>query len=125
MKINIEHFEKLEKAIKEAEGRATSRTVTVESIVDILNGIAKKYDIPKSKLHGAKLHYDGGEHFPSACFKCGSPMSTHWTAENVRGKCYITDIKRDYCPSRSTSSGRIEYSDVAKEAILKKASQIY
>lgn len=125
MKINIEHAEKLEKAIKEAEGRATSRTVTVESIVDILNGITKKYDIPKSKLHGTKVHYDGGEHFPNAYFKCGSPMSTHWTAENSHGKWYVTDIKRDYCPCRKTSSGYIEYSETAKESILEKASQIY
>lgn len=117
-KINITNTEKLAAAIREAEGRATARTVTVADIINTLDRIK----VPKSKLSGTKVHWSGGQKFPSA-YKF-RPDSTHWTAENVSGKWYVTNIWRDTCPNVSTYSGIIQYSEAAKEWILEKASII-
>lgn len=118
MKINITNTEKLTEAIKAAEGKATARTITAKDIVYVLN----KINIPKNRLDGTVVHYDGGEHFPSA-YKY-RPESTHWTAENRNGRWYVTDIRRAYCPNRKTSSGHIEFSEDAKEWIIQQASMI-
>lgn len=117
-KINITNVDKLAEAIKVAEGRAKERTVTAEDIICILN----KIEVPKSRLNGTVVHYDGGEHFANA-YKY-APMSTHWTAENIHGKWYVTDIRRNYCPNRKTRSGYIEFSEAAKEWIIQQASMI-
>lgn len=120
MKININNIEKLTVAIKEAEGRATARTVTVDRIKRVLDEVGA--GIAKAKLNGTKVTYNGAEHFPSA-YKY-RPESTHWTAENVRGKWYVTYIWRDTCPNRSTWNTEIIYSKEAKEAIIGKRSYI-
>lgn len=116
-KINVKNKEKLVLAIKEAEGRATARTVTYDDIVSVLEDIK----VPKSRLHGTIVKYDGGQHFPRA-YKY-RPESTHWTAINSHGKWYITEICRSYCPNR-LSNGFISYSEDAKKWILSKASEI-
>lgn len=119
MKISIKNEEKLAAAIVEAEGRSTARTVTVHDIKNVLEKVGEDIGLPKSVLHGTKVHYDGGEHFPSA-YKY-RPESTHWTAENVRGNWYITSIYRSTCPNRRRNTV-IEYSDAAKEKIIENLS---
>lgn len=118
MRININNMEKLSAAIKEAEGKSRVRTISAEDIQEALHDI--EHGIAKKKLHGTIVHYDGAEHFPHA-YKY-RPESTHWTAENIRGKWYVTDIKRAACPNRSTWNTIIVYSDEAKEAILEAAA---
>lgn len=118
MKINITNEEKLATAIKEAEGKATARTVTVDDIrrtlAKIGNGIAK------AKLHGTTVHYTGAEHFPNAYrFR---PESTHWVAKNIKGKWYVVKIFRDTCPNRTTWNTEVDFSDEAKKAIIDKMS---
>ena len=114
MKINVKNTEKLTTAIKEAEGKAKVRTIDAESIQRILNKVGA--GIPKAKLHGTKVYYDGAEHFPNA-YKY-RPESTHWAAENVRGNWYITEIKRTTCPNRWTWNTTVTYSEDAKKAII-------
>ena len=116
MKINIES-EKLSQAIKEAEGKARVRTIGVEDIKYVLNKISK--GIPKEKLHGTKVFYDGAERFPNA-YKY-MPESTHWTAENIKGRWYVVDIFRGKCPNRINNTF-IQYSEEAKKRILENAS---
>lgn len=118
MKINITSIEKLTKALDKAQDRAKARTITAQDIVDTLNGIS----VPKSRLNGTKVFWDGAEHFPNA-YKY-IPMSTHWTADNINGKWYVTDIFRATCPNRKTSQGEITFSDSAKEWILEQASKL-
>lgn len=118
MKINITNEEKLTAAIKEAEGRATARTVTANDIIRVLNNVGK--GIPKTKLSGTIVHYDGAEHFPNA-YKY-RPESTHWTAENIKGKWYVTNIARCTCPNRERWNTSITYSEEAKQAILDNVS---
>lgn len=117
MKINIQNTEKLSEAIKVAEGRATARTVKAEDIQYILHEIGE--GIPKAKLNGTKVYYDGARQFPSAYRYM--PESTHWSAENVKGRWYITEIKRSYCPNRINNT-HIAYSEEAKQRILENAS---
>lgn len=116
-KINIKSIEKLAAAIKEAEGRATARTITAENIVYTLDRIR----VPKSRLDGTVVRYDGGEKFPHA-YKW-IPESTHWEAENRRGVWYVTNIWRGTCPN-STKSGYITYGESAKAWIIENASAL-
>lgn len=120
MKINITNETKLEQAIKEAEGRATARTTSVKEIKDVLNHVG--CGIAKAKLDGTKVRFDGAEHFP-ATYKY-RPESTHWVAENVKGKWYITNIYRHTCPNRIKWNTHIEYSECAKAALLEKMSYV-
>ena len=120
MKINVANEEKLAKAIKEAEGRATARTITVARIKRVLDEVGA--GIAKAKLNGTKVIYNGAEHFPSA-YKY-RPESTHWMAENIKGKWYVIYIGRDTCPNRSTWNTEGKYSEEAKVAIISKRSYI-
>ena len=119
MKINITNETKLAEAIKNAEGRATVRTITVHDIKHTLD----KIPVPKSKLSGTKVHYDGAEHFPNA-YKY-KPESTHWYAENINGKWYVTNICRNTCPNRTTWRTSIQYSEDAKKWLIENASYIW
>ena len=117
MKINIDNTEKLTIAIKEAEGKATARTIKASDIQYILHDISE--GIPKAKLHGTKVHYDGAQHFPNA-YKYRAE-STHWSAENIKGKWYVTSISRGTCPNRIKNTW-IEFSEEAKKRIIENAS---
>ena len=119
MKINIDNTEKLAIAIKEAEGRATERTVEARDIQYILNEVGD--GIPKAKLHGTKVYYSGARHFAKS-YKY-RPNSTHWAAENIKGKWYVTDIHRDVCPNRRVNTV-IEYSEEAKATIIYESSNV-
>lgn len=118
MKINIDS-EKLIQAINEAQGKAKARTVKAEEIRYILQEISE--GIPKAKLHGTVVNYDGAERFPNA-YKY-TPESTHWRAENIKGKWYITNIFRSKCPNRIKNT-YIEYSEEAKQRIIENASYV-
>lgn len=117
--INITNEAKVSEAIKKAEGRATARTITVNDIVCQLN----KIRVPKSKLNGTVVHYNGAEHFPNA-YKY-RPECTHWIAENRNGRWYLTHIYRDTCPNRSTWRMEVKYSQEAIDWLIKNESYIW
>ena len=119
MKINLTNNAKVTAAIKEAEGRATARTVSVEDIVKALG----KIKVPKSKLNGTVVRWDGAEHFPNAYRY--RPESTHWVAENVNGKWYLTNVYRDTCPNRTTWRMQINYSEEAIAWILEHEKYVW
>ena len=110
--------------IAKAEGRATARTVdmrTIERIIKDATTINGRC-IPKCHLHGTRIMYDGGEHFPNAYRHI--PYSTQFRAENRRGQWYLMEVSRGICHNRSTG-GHVVYSDTAKEWILKMLGKIY
>ena len=119
MKINVNDVEKLAEAIAKAEGKATARTVTVENILDTLK--EAESCIPKVRLKGTKVYYDGGQKFPNAYKHI--PYSTHWEAVFTGKNWFVTDIWRDVCPNR-TASGYISYTEAAKEYILQRVATI-
>ena len=116
MKILVTNEQKLNAAIREAEGKATARTITAKDVVRILDRIK----VPKNKLNGTVVRYDGAEHFPNA-YKY-RPESTHFVAENIKGKWYVMAVFRDTCPNRSTWDTMISYSPEAKDWIIENAS---
>lgn len=120
MRINITNTEKLENAIKAAEGRATARTVTVRDIKKVLDKVG--VGITKKALHGTKVLYNGAEHFPNAYRY--RPESTHWEAEYSHGKWYVTSIHRAECPNRTSWNTEIQYSPEARRELLENAMYV-
>lgn len=108
-------------AIKEAEGRSTARTVTAKEILSTLEEVEDKIGV-KRAMNGTTVNWDGGQKFPSAYRAI--PYSTHWTAEYRNGHWNILTIARGICPNVSTGSGRVCYSDAAKQVIIEKASTL-
>lgn len=119
MKINITALNKVQAELDNVQKRCSARTVMAVDIANILS----KISVPKSRLSGTKVYWDGAEKFANA-YKYKPGNSTHWKAENINGKWYVTDIYRSTCPNRSTFKGEIEYSDSAKEWIIENASLI-
>lgn len=119
MKILISNLAKVGAALDEAQKRASVRTVTVDDIMNILDNIK----VPKSRLDGTVVYWDGGEQFPSCYGYQWKAESTHWRCENHKGKWYLTYVGRDHCPNRR-DSGYISYSQSAKEWLLKEASRL-
>ena len=121
--INEKNSERITSEIKAAEGKATARTVTLKDIEKAIARAEKPFGnrIPKAKLDGTHIFYDGGEKFPNA-YKY-TPYSTHFELENVNGKWYLLDVCRAICPNRM-SSGHIKYGDAAQAWIIEQAATI-
>lgn len=117
-RISITNIEKLQAALDEVQKRCSARTIKAQDIVDVLNEIK----VPKKHLDGTKVYWDGAEKFPNA-YKY-RPESTHWWAENVKGRWYVLGIDRGTCPNRSSRRGEITFSEAAKAWILEQASAI-
>ena len=118
LKIIVTNTAKLEAAIKEAEGRATARCISPKTITDTV----ERLRIPKSRLNGTRIHWTGAQKMPNA-YKY-RPDSTHWTAEYINRKWYLTGVWRDTCPNHSNGPCFVEYSDAAKEYILSQACRM-
>ena len=119
MKIKVDNQARLQATIDEIQKRSTTRLITAESIRDMLSSIK----VPKSRLSGTIVVYDGGESFPRSYGY--APMSTHWTAENRNGLWYIIDIQRGRCPNRKSGhKARVQWSDAAKTWILEQSTYI-
>ena len=122
-KIKLENAEAIQEAIKAAEGLATARTITAEEIreictkVEIVNG----FHIPKKYLDGTRIHYNGGQKFPSA-YKY-TPNSTQFEAVFIKNSWYLISLKRDICPNSNTA-GKITYSETAKQYILENIAKL-
>ena len=126
--INEKNLQKISEAIKAAEGRATARLLDTDTISRLIDRAENALPdrgvygrIPKNRMDGTKIYFDGGQQFPNA-YKY-RPESTHCTIENHSGKWYLTDVRRDTCPNRQTS-GEILYSDAAKAWILEQVATI-
>lgn len=117
MNIKITDTEKLQAAIKAAEGRATARTLTTDRIERILDRVEELngFSIPHIALVGTVVTYSGAEKFSSR-YKY-TPESTWFTAEYKRTGWVITDIARKTCPNRY-SNVEVKYSDAALERIM-------
>lgn len=109
-----------EKAIREAEGRATARTLSPDDIINALERAEKRFGVPKKALDGTIVSIDvHAQSFPVAY--TGVPMSTIFRAENRRGVWYLVNVSRAQtrAPSRALLA---TLSDAAMAAILDRAS---
>jgi len=114
----------LENAIKEAEGRATLRTIQAKTILIVLNDIDYRFAFASKKSReGLKINVDyNAQDFPNA-YKY-TPESTHFTAEYKNGSWRITGVYRDRC-RRSGNEYLITMPDQLKEALIAHYSTAY
>ena len=119
--IKKENEEKIMKAFKKVQGRATTRTIDYwHQLCKIIFAIdARIGNVTNKAKNGTVVKYNFQQHFPSA-YKY-SPDSTNFTLMFDKGnwRIDIESIKRDTCPN---TSKRYEYdlilSDSAKAEIL-------
>ena len=122
MKINIKNAEKLNEAIKKAEGKATARLLKVEDVKRLLEAVEKQLNLPKALMKGVKVHgCPTGQDFPNA-YKF-APQATCFDAEYCASGWCVVDVKRDTCP-RWKDKAVITLTEEAKYAILQNMSRL-
>lgn len=96
MKINISSKSaeiRVTEILAKVQARCTARTISYADITDALEKAEHYWGIPKCHLDGTTVTVDvHGDNFPNA-YKF-VPESTIFSAVNLRGKWYITDIRR-------------------------------
>lgn len=123
---NIERYEQEHKtewnkiwdAIAEVEGRARTRTLSVQDILHEVREVEKKLGLPKKYLEGVRFWCDpNAEDFSSAYMRhsYNSPKSTHFGCEFKNGSWRIISITREECTEKR---GRIELTEQAKEKYI-------
>lgn len=117
-----ESSEKLTIAIKEAEGRASARTIDDFDVMKALISIENKLDLTKKDLEGVMVDVDiHSQKFPNA-YKY-IPESTQFSAIYKGGSWRIYDIGRYSVRQRNNATYLVDLTDKAKEAIIKNHSQ--
>ena len=108
----------LDDAIKQAEGRATARTLSATAVLDTLLSIDARFRFAHKKDKNgmvAEIDYHAQD-FPRA-YKY-TPESTQFRAEYKRNAWYITDIRRDTC-NKNGHKFIIKMPDALKAALIK------
>lgn len=114
---------KITAAIKEAEGRATARTLEYKDIKTALDRIEKRLGIAKKALLGVKVRVDvNAQTFPNA-YKW-TPESTHFVAERTASGWALTEVYRDRVEGPN-SRYIVKLTDEAKDAIIKACSAFF
>lgn len=119
--ITEENKDKIEQAIKAAEGRATARTISYGRIVSTLETVEKTLGIAKSHMTGIKINVDyWAQQFPGAYDHI--PYSTHFTATKTASGWKLTKVFRDKCRGK-TQTHLVTLTKKAEEAIIKSKSK--
>lgn len=121
LKINvstISGISKLDHVLDEVQRRATARVIDAEDVLQALKDIEKRLHVSKAALDGTTACVDvHAQKFPSAYKRKGTPESTYFTAQNIRGKWYVTDVSRR--PTAAyTRAAVLRLSDATKAAIV-------
>lgn len=107
---------KIEKMIKEAEGRATTRTITYNNIVIALKCIENKLNIYKKDMVGIIASVDlNAQNFPNA-YKY-TPKSTHFNVIRKANGWDLRWIERDIT-RREGHTYELELPEHSKVAII-------
>ena len=79
IRVTEENLEAIEKAIAEAEGKATARTISAGAIIYTAEEIEQYLGIPKKALEGTRVSVDlNAQTFPAAYTNRNTPYSTHF-----------------------------------------------
>lgn len=114
--------ESLQKIISEAEGGARTRKLSPTDILNICREVEAR--VPsKAALRGTVVRYSGSEHFSRSYISKWKPESTHFTAQYVNDHWALTKVYRGRCPN-TYKTVKIDFSEAAKEAIIKKMEVI-
>lgn len=121
--IIITNANKLKEAIKAAEGRARTRTITPADIVEGCRMAEERMGIPRKHMDGVSISADmNAQNFAKSY--SGIPESTQFVAKNVRGKWYVTHVYRDRC-SGAERKVKIRLTDAAKAAVIQHIEEGY
>ena len=96
MKIIIReaNAEKITAAIRDAEGRATARTITAQNIIETARKITRRLDIPKKYMIGITASVDyHAQNFPNAYRY--TPESTQFRMIYTASGWALTSISRE------------------------------
>lgn len=120
--VNEKNKNRIEDAIRKAEGKSTSRTISADKIINAVEKINNKLGISKQDLIGVKAEVDlNAQKLPSA-YKW-TAMSTHFTIEGCASGWALINVKRAYLWQRKDEV-IINLTDKAKDAIVKNLSSI-
>lgn len=110
---------RINKAIEEAEGRATVRCVTYATVLVAIERIEAKLDLPKTLMEGVSFHVDPrAQDFPNAYEY--TPMSTQFNLTLSKGKWRISDIRRASVQRAGRKCQCIEMPEALKNALIMK-----
>lgn len=124
MKIIVKesNSEKITDAIRDAEGRATARTITAQNVIDTARKITRRLGIPKKYMIGITASVDyHAQNFPNA-YKY-TPESTQFRMIYTASGWALTSISRETTrrPSRAVD---IFLTDDARAMIILNASHM-
>ena len=117
--VSEKNRERIDKAIKEAEGRSTARCVTYATVLVAIERIEAKLDLPKARMEGVSFHVDPrAQDFPNAYEY--TPMSTQFNLTLSKGKWRISDIGRASVQRAGRKCQCIEMPEALKDALLRR-----
>lgn len=117
--VSEKNRERIDKAIREAEGMATMRKLTYAAVLVAIERIEAKLNLPKARMEGVSFHVDTwAQDFPNAY---GFPaVSTQFNLTLSGGKWRISDIKRAEVQRAGRKCQCIEMPEALKDALLEK-----
>ncbi len=119
MKINVNDREKLQKALDEVQGKAKTRTLDYENIIDAVERFEMQLEklLPKKYWQGIGcIHDRHAQNFPNA-YK-GEPLSTKvWFVRGASG-WFVTAITRTRTSSAGHQYTMLRLSDEQSKAIV-------
>lgn len=119
IKVKSENLEKIENAINTAEGKAKTRKITAQNIIDTCKKIEQQLFISKTNLKGVSALVNiHRQQFPNA-YK-GIPESTYFSVIHDGKNWELKEIYRYRCNNKYC---QITLTDEAKTAIIKKHEQ--
>ena len=120
MLIKYTNSEKIEKIIKEAEGRATARTIDYGSMSMAIDRLEESLGIPKKHMIGIVADIDvNAQDFPRA-YKY-TPESTHFRVIRKQSGWDLERVYRDRT-RRYNHEFHVTLTEQAKEAIIESKS---
>ena len=121
MLVNDKNKEKIEEMIKAAEGRATVRLLSYQSIIKSLSEIERTLGIKKKYMDGIKADVDvSAQNFPRA-YKY-TPESTHFKAVKKSNGWDLQSVYRART-RRENHRYHLELTEEAKAAIISRMQE--
>jgi hypothetical protein len=125
MKIIVKeaNADRINAAIKEAEGRATARTITAKDVISAAEKITRRLDISKTALKGVSAHVDAwAQDFPRA-YKY-TPESTQFDLIHTGSGWALVNVDRDRTHG-ARDAAQIRLTDAARAAVLDKVCKMH
>ena len=117
--IKWDNIERINEAIKQAEGRAKERRIKYENIDYAIFEIEKKLDIPRVAMLGIMVDIDcNAQKFPNA-YKY-TPESTHAVVKKTASGWNLIGVHRGVC---RTKKFMVTLTEVAKQALIERCER--